>query len=110
VEPNNRVESDNRRRHTRGVVATQPSPTLSRRETVVNIWIEFRTHLLPWLIAGTVIGMMTIQERQRTASLNASMLRQGQAIEAQNNLLATQGYLVPPIQGPRLGFEDFGSP
>ena len=63
---------------------------------MMAVWIEFRTHLLPWIVAGAVVGLMNIQENNRTEQLRIGMLRQAQAIEAQNNLLATQGYLVPP--------------
>lgn len=67
----------------------------------MTLWIEFRNHILPWLIAAAVVGLMAHQERQRTLTLNAALVRQAQAIEAQNSLLATQGYLVPPTQGLR---------
>jgi hypothetical protein len=75
----------------------------------MEIWTEFRRHVLPWLIAGAVIGLMSYQETRRTARLNDLLLRQAQSLEQVHILLSTQGYLVPPIQEPRLGFEDFGS-
>jgi hypothetical protein len=77
---------------------------------MMAVWTEFRSHVLPWLLAGGVMGLMHVQEARRTDRFNELLLRQAQAIEAQNNLLATQGYLVPPTQEPKLGFEDFGSP
>jgi hypothetical protein len=77
---------------------------------VMQAWLEFRTHILPWLVAAAVVGLMAAQERQRTLTLNGALVRQAQAIEAQNNLLATQGYLVPPMQEPRSEFGAFGSP
>ena len=77
---------------------------------VMDIWIEFRRHVLPWLIAGTVIGLMAHQENQRTARLSELLLRQAQSLESVHILLSTQGYLVPPMQEPRSVFEDFGSP
>jgi len=67
----------------------------------MQLWTEFRTHLLPWLVAAAVVGLMAHQEHRRTLTLNQALIRQAQAIEAQNNLLATQGYLVPPTQGLR---------
>lgn len=67
----------------------------------MQLWTEFRTHLLPWLVAAAVVSLMSYQENRRTMSLNAAIQRQAQAIEAQNSLLATQGYLVPPTQGLR---------
>jgi hypothetical protein len=76
---------------------------------VMDIWIEFRRHVLPWLIAGAVIGLMGYQENKRTARLNELLLRQAQSLESVHILLSTQGYLVPPMQEPRSVFEDFGS-
>jgi hypothetical protein len=76
----------------------------------MNMWIEFRGHVLPWLIAGAVIGLMSHQENNRTERLNELILRQAQSLEQVHILLSTQGYLVPPMQEPRLGFEAFGSP
>jgi hypothetical protein len=77
---------------------------------VMQGWTEFRRHVLPWLLAGAVIGLMAHQENKRTARLNELLLRQAQSLESVHILLSTQGYLVPPIQEPRLGFEAFGSP
>lgn len=93
----------------RHLVATSASP-FSWREIVVNIWIEFRRHVLPWLLAGAVIGLMSYQENKRTARMNELLLRQAQSLESVHILLSTQGYLVPPMQEPRSVFEDFGSP
>ena len=76
----------------------------------MEIWSEFRRHILPWLIAGAVVGLMAHQENKRTARLNELLLRQAQSLESVQILLSTQGYLVPPTQEPRSVFEDFGSP
>lgn len=76
----------------------------------MEIWSEFRRHILPWLIAGAVVGLMAHQENKRTARLNELLLRQAQSLESVHILLSTQGYLVPPTQEPRSVFEDFGSP
>lgn len=78
----------------------------------MGIWMEFRSHVLPWLLAGGVIGLMSYQEKQRTDSFNAVLMRQAQAIEAQNSLLRTQGYLVPPAlpsNNPELEFGGYES-
>ena len=75
---------------------------------VMHAWTEFRTYVLPWLVAAAVVGLMASQERQRTAALNGALVRQAQAIEAQNNLLATQGYLVPPTYPPTTGASAYG--
>tara|TARA_R100001086_G_scaffold109993_1_gene55933 strand:- start:356 stop:517 length:162 start_codon:yes stop_codon:yes gene_type:complete len=53
---------------------------------------------------------MSHQENNRTERLNELILRQAQSLEQVHILLSTQGYLVPPMQEPRLGFEAFGSP
>ena len=74
------------------------------------IWTEIRQNILPWLLAGAVIGMMAHQENKRTARMNELLLRQAQSLESVHILLSTQGYLVPPMQEPRSAFEGFGSP
>ena len=74
------------------------------------IWTEFRTHVLPWILAGAVIGLMAHQETKRTARLNELLLRQAQSLESVHILLSTQGYLVPPTQESRSVSSDFGSP
>jgi len=74
------------------------------------IWTEIRQNILPWLLAGAVIGMMAHQENKRTARMNELLPRQAQSLESVHILLSTQGYLVPPIQEPRSAFSDFGSP
>ena len=90
--------------------ATPFSAPLSGREIVVmEIWIEFRSHVLPWVIAGAVIGLQGYQENKRTTRLNELLVRQAQSLEQVHILLSTQGYLVPPMQEPRAVFGDFGS-
>jgi len=73
-------------------------------------WTEFRTHVLPWILAGAVIGLMSAQEMKRTERLNELLLRQAQSLESVHILLSTQGYLVPPTRESRSAFSDFGSP
>ena len=74
------------------------------------IWTEIRQNILPWLLAGAVIGMMAHQENKRTVKLNELLLRQAQSLESVHILLSTQGYLVPPTQESRSVSSDFGSP
>jgi hypothetical protein len=64
---------------------------------VMQGWTEFRTHVLPWLLAGAVIGLMAVQENERTARLNELLLRQAQSLESVHILLSTQGFISPPI-------------
>ena len=77
---------------------------------MVMAWQEFRRHVLPWILAGSIIGLQANQENKRTARMNELLLRQAQSLESVHILLSTQGYLVPPIQEPRSAFSDFGSP
>jgi hypothetical protein len=63
---------------------------------VMQGWIEFRTHVLPWLLAGAVVGLMAVQENKRTARLNELLLRQAQSLESVHILLSTQGFISPP--------------
>ena len=64
---------------------------------VMRGWTKFRTHVLPWLLAGAVIGLMAVQENERTARLNELLLRQAQSLESVHILLSTQGFISPPI-------------
>jgi hypothetical protein len=58
-----------------------------------------------------VVGLMAHQDNRRTERFNELLLRQAQAIEAQNNLLATQGYMVPPTSPLSASeFGGYGSP
>ena len=63
-------------------------------------WTEFRTYVLPWVLAGAVIALMSFQENKRTARLNELLMRQATSLEQVHILLSTQGYLVPPISPP----------
>ena len=74
------------------------------------MWTEIRRHILPWLLAAAVVGLMAHQENKRTARLSELLLRQAQSLESVHILLSTQGYLVPPMQEPRSEFGGFGSP
>jgi N-acetyl-anhydromuramyl-L-alanine amidase AmpD len=77
----------------------------------MDIWTEFRRHVLPWVIAAAVIGLMAHQENKRTARFNELFLRQATSLEQVHILLSTQGYLVPPtLPSNELDFGGFGSP
>ena len=60
-------------------------------------WNEFKTTILPWVIAGSLIGLVVSDNRLRNEELASQQLRLTQSIEQIHLLLSTQGYLSPPI-------------
>jgi hypothetical protein len=74
----------------------------------MNIWLEFKNTILPWLIAGVVIAFLIIEHRRTTdalvganARLADAVTQQGKALDGVRALLASQGYTLPPLAGPR---------
>jgi hypothetical protein len=74
----------------------------------VQIWTEFKTTILPWLIAGMVIGLVMMEHQRTTAALLAANGRladaveiQGRALDGVRDLLAKQGYTLPPFDESR---------
>ena len=74
----------------------------------MNIWLEFKNTILPWLIAGAVIAFLIIEHRRTTdalvganARLADAVTQQGKALDGVRALLASQGYTLPPLAGPR---------
>jgi hypothetical protein len=74
----------------------------------VTYWIEFKNTILPWMLAGGVVTFLIHEHRQTTeallganARLAAAVEQQGQALEGVRQLLATQGYTVPPPGAPQ---------
>ena len=70
----------------------------------MNIWTEFKNAILPWLLAAGVIGLVMLEHRRTTAALMAANGRlaeavevQGRALEGVRDLLAKQGYTLPPL-------------
>ena len=77
-------------------------------------WTEFKTTLLPWVIAGLLIWLIVNDGRRRDEEFAAQQLRLTQSLEQIHLLLSTQGYLSPPITptgasndvaSPSVGFE-----
>jgi hypothetical protein len=70
----------------------------------VPFWIEFKNAILPWLLAGGVLAFLVMEHRRTTeALLNANQRlaeaveKQGHALEGVRDLLAKQGYTLPPF-------------
>jgi hypothetical protein len=74
----------------------------------VTYWIEFTNTILPWVLAGGVVTFLVHEHRQTTQALMGANARladaieqQGKALEGVRQLLATQGYTVPPPGAPQ---------
>ena len=74
----------------------------------MNIWVEFKTTILPWLLAGGVVAFLISEHRRTTAALveantrlAAAVEQQGQALDGVRGLLAKQGYTLPPLAEAR---------
>ena len=70
----------------------------------MNIWQEFKTTLLPWLLAAGVVAFLISEHRRTTQALLDANSRladaveeQGKALEGVRALLASQGYTLPPL-------------
>jgi hypothetical protein len=74
----------------------------------MQIWVEFKTAILPWLIAAAVITLLIWEHNRTTEALVSANGRladavelQGKALDGVRDLLATQGYTLPPFERPR---------
>lgn len=74
----------------------------------MQFWIEFKTAILPWLIAAAVVVLLIAEHQRTTAALVAANGRlaeavelQGRALDGVRDLLAKQGYTLPPFDPPR---------
>jgi len=68
------------------------------------IWTEFKTTILPWILAAAVVALLIVEHRRVTGELIAANERlatavgeQGTALEGVRQLLAEQGYTMPPV-------------
>lgn len=75
---------------------------------IMNIWTEFKNTILPWLVAAAVIALLMVEHRRTTAALVAANGRladavevQGRALDGVRDLLAKQGYTLPPFDASR---------
>jgi hypothetical protein len=67
-------------------------------------WIEFKNAILPWMLAAGVIVFLVTEHRRTTEALLTANQRladaveaQGRALEGVRDLLAKQGYTLPPF-------------
>ena len=74
----------------------------------MNIWTEFKTTILPWLLASAVVAFLITEQRRTTAALLDANMRlanaveqQGKALDGVRALLASQGYTLPPLNKPQ---------
>jgi hypothetical protein len=74
----------------------------------MHIWSEFKNAILPWLVAAAVVGLLMVEHRRTTAALVAANGRladavevQGRALDGVRDLLAKQGYTLPPFDASR---------
>ena len=70
----------------------------------MNIWMEFKNTILPWLLAAGVVTFLITEHRRTTQALLDANVRlagaveqQGKALEGVRSLLASQGYTLPPL-------------
>ena len=70
----------------------------------MHIWTEFKTTILPWLLAGGVVTFLIAEHHRTTDALLAANARlataveqQGKALDGVRGLLASQGYTLPPL-------------
>jgi hypothetical protein len=74
----------------------------------MNLWVEFKNTILPWLLAAGVVTFLIAEHRRTTdallganARLAAAVEQQGKALDGVRALLASQGYTLPPLAGPQ---------
>lgn len=67
-------------------------------------WVEFKNTILPWLLAAGVVAFLIAEHRRTTSALLDANTRLAEAVEAQGaaldgvrELLAAQGYTLPPF-------------
>lgn len=85
-------------------IATRPCDG----EMGMHIWTEFKTAILPWVLAGAVVSFMIAEHRRTTAALvdantrlASAVEQQGKALDGIRTLLSSQGYTLPPLAKPQ---------
>lgn len=75
---------------------------------MLTYWTEFKNTILPWLLAAGVVAFLVNEHRQTTQALLGANTRlaeaveeQGKALEGVRQLLASQGYTLPPLNAPQ---------
>lgn len=71
-------------------------------------WNEFKNTILPWLLAAGVVTFLVTENRRTTEAILSANTRLAEAVEAQGaalegvrDLLAAQGYTLPPFDASR---------
>jgi hypothetical protein len=74
----------------------------------MSIWVEFKNTLLPWLGAAGVVALLIMEHHRTTEALIGANARladavetQGRALDGVRELLAAQGYTLPPFDASR---------
>jgi hypothetical protein len=74
----------------------------------MHYWVEFKNTILPWLLAAGVVAFLIAEHRRTTEALlgannrlAAAVEQQGKALDGVRALLASQGYMLPPLDEPR---------
>jgi hypothetical protein len=74
----------------------------------MQIWVEFKNTILPWLVAAAVVALLITEHQRTTAALLAANGRlaaavelQGRALDGVRDLLSKQGYTLPPFDASR---------
>jgi hypothetical protein len=74
----------------------------------MNIWLEFKNTILPWMLAGSVVAFLVAEHRRMTGALldantrlASAVEQQGKALDGVRALLASQGYTLPPLAKPQ---------
>ena len=74
----------------------------------MHLWVEFKNAVLPWLLAAGVVAFLVTEHRRMTVALldaNGRLAEavetQGKALEGVRQLLAAQGYTLPPLEVPQ---------
>ena len=75
-------------------------------------WTEFKSAILPWVIAGLLVWLVVSDGRRRDEEMAAQQLRLSQSLENIHLLMSTQGFISPPITptdqtagSPSVGFD-----
>ncbi|MGE3513268.1 MAG: hypothetical protein AB7N65_30790 [Vicinamibacterales bacterium] len=70
----------------------------------MHIWNEFKTTIMPWVIAAAVVTLLIVEHHRTTEALIGANERLAEAVEAQGRaldgvrqLLSAQGYTLPPF-------------
>ncbi len=74
----------------------------------MHVWNEFKTTILPWLVAAGVVALLIVEHNRTTEALVGANARladaveaQGRALEGVRQLLSAQGYTLPPFDESR---------